>query len=148
MRDTQGIRVVELRGIVVSGAGEAAGFTGLPWVKRQFADKLGIDAYPGTFNIMVLPADRERLSTIRQAPGVAITPPDSNFCAAKAFSVLVGDRIRGAVIFPAVPDYPRLQLEIVSADNVRQTLQLKDGDPVEVKVYLTEPSRTRNHLKL
>ena len=66
--------IIKLRGIVTSGLRESRFFTEIPWVKRQFVDKLGINPYPGTFNITVLAEDREKLNSIRQAKGVEITP--------------------------------------------------------------------------
>ncbi|RME49670.1 MAG: DUF120 domain-containing protein, partial [Chloroflexi bacterium] len=43
--------VVVLRGRVVTGQGEGARFTQLPWVRAQFVDRLGIDPHPGTLNL-------------------------------------------------------------------------------------------------
>ena len=65
-----------------------------------------------------------------------IIPRDENFCPASSFPVLVGGRIKGAAIIPLVANYPQSQLEIISAENIKQALSLNDGDPVEVEVYL------------
>lgn len=139
--DARRTKTVKLRGLVTSGLGKAAGFTELPWVKRQFVDKLDIDACPGTFNIKVLCDDLEKLSKIRMTKGIEIKPPDALACGGKAFFALISGRVRGAAVIPLVAHYPRLQLEIVSACNIRQTLGLKDGDLVEVEVNLTEASQ-------
>jgi len=127
---------IKLRGTVISGLGESRFFTEIPWARNQFVDKLGINPYPGTFNITVLAEDRGKLSTIREAKGVEIIPEDINFCAANSFPALVSGKIRGAVIIPLVPNYPPAQLEIISPENIKQSLSLKDGDLVEVEVYL------------
>ena len=127
---------MKLRGKVTSGLGESRFFTEIPWVRDQFIDKLGINPCLGTFNITVLAEDRERLNAIREAKGIKIIPEDINFCAANSFPALVGSKIRGAVIIPLVPDYPPAQLEIISAENIKQSLLLEDGDLVEVEVYL------------
>lgn len=129
-------KTVRLRGKVTTGSKEAVFFTELPWVKKQFVDKLGIEAYPGTFNITVLPEDQEKLNRIKKARGVEIVPPDASFCAGKGFSALVDSKVQGAAIIPLVPNYPEPQLEVICARNIRQTLFLKDGDLVEVEVYL------------
>jgi len=128
--------IIKLRGIVTSGLRESRFFTEIPWVKRQFVDKLGINPYPGTFNITILPEDRERLNAVRETKGVEIIPEDINFCSANSFPVLVSGKIKGAVIIPLVPNYPPAQLEIISPENIKQSLSLKDGDLVEVEVYL------------
>ena len=129
-------KVIKLRGIVASGIGESKYFTEIPWVKEQFISKLGINPYPGTFNITVLAEDREKLNALRKAKGIDITPQDENFCVASSLLVLVGSQIKGAAIIPKVANYPPMQLEIISAENIKQALSLNDGDLVEVEVYL------------
>ncbi len=128
--------LIKVRGIVSSGVGESKVFTEIPWVRRQFIDKLGISPYPGTFNITVLPEDRERLNVIKNTKGVEIIPEDVNFCAANSFPALVNGRIRGAVIIPLIPGYPQAQLEIISSEHIKQSLSLKDGDLVDVEIRL------------
>lgn len=127
---------IKVRGVVSSGAGESKLFTEIPWVRRQFRDKLGINPYPGTFNIIVLPEDRNKLNTIKDMKGVEILPEDVNFCAGKSFIAWINERVRGAVILPLVPNYPEGQLEIISPEHIKQSLSLKDGDIVEVAIYL------------
>ena len=129
-------KIIKLRGMVTSGARESRFFTEIPWVKKQFIDKLGINPFPGTLNIAVVPEDGDKLSALRKAKGVEITPQDENFCTANSFPVLVSSRINGAAIIPQIANYPRTQLEIISAENIKQALSLNDGDLVEVEVYL------------
>ncbi len=129
-------KIIKLRGVVTSGVGESRFFTETPWVKKQFIDKLGISPYPGTFNIAVLAEDERKLDTIKKAKGIEIIPEDINFCVANSFPVLVSAKIKGAAIIPLVPNYPPAQLEIISHENIKQSLSLKDGDLVEVEVYL------------
>ncbi len=136
LKDTSRQKIIKLHGIVTSGTGEAGTMTEIPWVRKQFIGKLGINPYPGTFNITVLAEDGEKLSTIRKAKGIEITPEDANYCAGISFPALVGGRVEGAVIIPLVPNYPPAQLEIISSENIRRSLSVKDGDLVEVEVYL------------
>ena len=136
MSDTGNQKIIKLRGIVTSGTGEAETITEIPWVREQFIDKLGINPYPGTFNITVLAEDGEKLNAIRKAKGVEITPQDTAHCSGISFLTLVGGKIKGAVIIPLVPNYPPAQLEIISPKNIRRSLSVKDGDLIEVEVYL------------
>ena len=136
LSNTGNQKIIKLCGIVTSGTGEAGTITEIPWVREQFIDKLGINPYPGTFNITVLAEDREKLNTIRKAKGIEISPQDKEHCTGISFPALVGDKIKGAVIIPLVPDYPPAQLEIISSEKIRRSLSLKDGDLIEVKVYL------------
>ena len=136
LSDTSNQKIIKLRGIVTSGTGEAGAITEIPWVRKQFIDKLGINPCPGTFNITVLAEDREKLNTIRKAKGIEITPQDVNHCSGISFPALVGGKIKGAVIIPLIPNYPPAQLEIISSENIRRSLSVKDGDIVEVEVCL------------
>ena len=129
-------KVVTLRGVVTRGIGESAFFTEIPWVKKQFAAKLSINPYPGTFNITVMAEDLEKLGRLKEARGIEISPEDANFCAASGFPVLINRRIKGAVIIPRVADYPEAKLEMISAEHIKDSLSLQDGDQVEVEVYL------------
>ena len=127
---------VKLRGMVTSGLKESRFFTEIPWVKNQLIDKLGINPYPGTFNITVLAEDRDKLNMVRESKGIEITPEDANFCTANSLPVLINGKIKGATIIPLVSNYPDTQLEVISTENIKQSLSLKDGDVVEVEVYL------------
>ena len=126
--------IIRLKGIVSGGTGKSKLFTELPWVRKQYKEKLGIDPVPGTFNITVIPEDRKQLNRIRNVRGIEIVPEDAGYCAATSFFVLINHRIKGVAIIPLVPYYPDMQLEIVSSEYVRQSLSLKDGDVVEVEV--------------
>jgi len=127
---------VKLRGMVTSGVRQSRFFTEIPWVKKQLIDKLGINPYPGTFNITVLGEDRDKLNRVRESKGIEITPEDVNFCTANSFPAVVNGKIKGAAIIPLVSNYPQAQLEVISSENIKRALSLKDGDPVEVEVYL------------
>ena len=128
--------MVRLRGIVARGIGQSRFFTEIPWVKRQLVEKLGIAPHPGTFNITVVADDMAKLKRVREAEGIEIPPEDTSFCSANSLHVLINKRIKGAAIIPLVSDYPPTQLEIISAENVKESLSLQDGDMVEVEVYL------------
>jgi riboflavin kinase len=129
-------KLIEIRGVVSSGVGRSMMFTELPWVKRQFAQKLGIVAYPGTFNVTVLREDRGKLQTVKDSEGIEILSEDANHCNGKGFLAKVNDEIEGAVIVPQVLRYPEGQLEIISSKHIKKSLGLKDGDPVDVVVCL------------
>lgn len=136
LNDISNQKIIKLCGIVTSGTKEAGTITEIPWVREQFIDKLGINPYPGTFNITVLAEDSEKLNTIRKAKGIEITPQDVNHCTGISFPALVGNKIKGAIVIPLVPNYPPAQLELISSENIRRSLLVKDGDLIEVEVYL------------
>jgi riboflavin kinase len=135
MRDERS-KPIEIRGVACTGTGTAMLFTELPWVKRQLAQKLGMIAWPGTFNLTVLPEDRNKLKTLEDTDGIEMLCEDASHCNGKAFRATINGQIEGAIIIPLVPAYPEGQLEIVSAEHVRKSLGLKDGDPVNIIAFI------------
>jgi len=127
--------IIKVRGTITTGIGESKLFTETPWVRKQFRKKLGIDPYPGTLNIIVLPEDINKLDAIHNMKGIEIVPEDVNYCTGKSFIALINGKIRGAVIIPQVPNYPEAQLEIISTEYIKQSLSFKDGDVIEVEIY-------------
>lgn len=136
MKKSNTPKYITVHGTVSSGIGKSKLFTEIPWVRKQFKEKLKVNPYPGTLNVIVMPEDRNKLTTIKNIKGVEIIPEDKHFCAAKGFTALVNGRIKGAIIIPLVPDYPKYQLEIISPKHIKQSLSLKDGDIVEVIISL------------
>lgn len=128
--------IMTLRGVITRGIGESASFMAIPWVKRQLNQKLGLAPYPGTLNLMVNEDDLEKLARLKESEGIEIVPEDENFCAASSFRVRINQQIKGALIIPRVADYPRSKLEVIAAVHIKTSLALRDGDQVEVEIYL------------
>lgn len=127
-----------IRGRVAEGLRESSSFTSLPWVREQFIGKLGIEPYPGTLNLEVSGADLRKLKRLKRRKGIEIVPAPG-FCSAKSFRVTVGGKIKGALVVPLVPGYPESKMEIIAAQKIMDTLQLKVGDLVEVEVPSVTP---------
>jgi CTP-dependent riboflavin kinase len=127
---------IAIRGRITEGLKESRFFTHIPWVREQFINKLGIDPYPGTFNLDIIDAQElEKLKEIKKRKGIEITPEEPRFCSAKCFHVLVGGKVKGALIIPEVPDYPESKVEIISSDKIRDVLSLEIGELVLVEVF-------------
>jgi len=125
---------VRLSGRLVTGVGEAKGFTRLPWAREQFVAKLGIDPFPGTLNILLEDAaERAKWMLVKADAGVLIKPPDPKFCDARCYKLRIGG-IDGAAVVPAVAGYPDAQLEVIAAVGLRAALGLRDGDTVAVEL--------------
>lgn len=119
-----------LRGRVVGGKGEAAGFTNLPWVLEQAQGKLGFEPYPGTLNVHVEgAADLAIWAAIRCREGIPLEPR-LGFCAARCYPVSVEGRAVGAIVYPLVPNYPPDVVEVIAPVSLRQELSVADGSPV------------------
>ncbi|BAL27021.1 DUF120 domain-containing protein [Azoarcus sp. KH32C] len=132
---------IELEGHVCPGRGEAAGFTSLEWVIVEFRKALGFIPWPGTFNLRMRGASWDRARRrLRATAGIPIAPR-AGFCAAKCFGVHIAGHLTGAVVFPAMPDYPDDKFEIVAPLPIRETLGLQDGDLVNLSLDLATSAR-------
>lgn len=123
----------QFRGRVVNGLGKGAGFTALPWARRQFIEFVGVDPYPGTLNLRIeTDADQAQWLLLRSGPGALIVPPAGEGCQARCLPARIGGRLPGAVVVPEVSDYPPDQVEVVAAVPLRATFGLRPGDEVEI----------------
>ncbi len=100
----------------------------------QFIEKLGIDPYPGTLNLeMVEPESFQSFNLLKMKKGIEITPEDPSFCSAKCFRVLIGGRLKGAIVFPLVETYPENKMELIASQKIKDVLSLGTGDLLEVE---------------
>lgn len=124
---------MKIRGIVESGAGKGAFFTGLDWVVRQFEDKVGFRPSPGTLNVRIIPEDLDKLDAFYAVQDCDLVPDDPNWCSAglrfahvngiPAAAVLPGDDVRV---------HSKDVIELMCDRNVKQSLGIRDGDPVDI----------------
>lgn len=122
-----------LIGRLATGIGMGKTFTRLDWARRQFMEKVGIDPYPGTINVIVDDPDSMPVWVrIKRTAGIHIDNPNDgpHDCDAKCWRVSIDGRIDGAIVFPLVDGYPPAQVEIVAAVGVREALGIEDGDTV------------------
>jgi CTP-dependent riboflavin kinase len=150
---SEDVTPIRIRGKIVEGLREAGNFTQIPWVKNQFISKLSIDPYPGTLNLVVAPENLDEFDTLKKAEGIEIVPEDPAFCEARCYPVLIGHplrlssphqregvservakRLKGAIVFPMVENYPKDKMELIAPKNIKETLKLKTGDIIEVEV--------------
>lgn len=124
-------------GRVVSGRGQASGFTQLEWVRREFVGKLGIDPFPGTVNLQVVDAQSQvAWQGLRESHGVTISDPDgaSGSCGARCFPVEIERVGPAAIVLPEVDDYPVDQVEVIAGMGIRDALQVSDGDLLTLRL--------------
>jgi riboflavin kinase len=127
-----------LRGRLVGGLGEAAGFTSIPWVREAFLDRLGIDVYPGTVNLEVDASELTDWMAIKATPGIAIPPGQPGFCDATAWHVQINSMASGASILPHVEDYPTSKLEVIASQSLREKLGISEGDVVTIALQASD----------
>ncbi len=134
--------MLRLSGEVATGRGEASGFTRIDWVRTQCVERLGIDPFPGTLNLLVTDElDRQTWVAVANGPGIRLDPPDGASCGARCYPVTILGRLPGAAVRPDVDDYPVAQVEVIAAVSIRDVLSLGDGHRVDLDVR--EPLRVR-----
>ena len=128
---------IKIKGKIVEGLGEGGKFTRIPWVRNQLMSKLSIDPFPGTLNLEISGRDDlKNLETLRWMEAIEIIPEDPSFCRGKCYLAFLGGRLRGAVVVPDVPDYPKNKIELISGQNIKETLSVNTGDFLEVEILL------------
>lgn len=132
----------KITGRVVSGLGQGAQLTQLDWARKQFVEKLGIDPFPGTLNLIVDASDADAWQEWKTAASVEIVPPNADWCSARAYPIHVAGRVDGAIIFPEVNGYAPTQIEIIANVSLRETLRLNDGDALALELADARPSRS------
>ena len=125
----------ELLGRVTTGTGQGRHFTRLGWARRQFMEKLDIDPFPGTVNLIVDDPQSARVwNRLKGTPGVRIENPNSGLrdCRARCYPVSIDGRIDAAIVLPEITGYPPVQIEIIAAVGVRDALGIDDGDSLRL----------------
>lgn len=125
-----------IRGRVVTGEGRGKHFTRLAWARQQFIDKLGIDPYPGTVNLIVADAvSKSAWNRLKNTPGISIDNPNSgpNDCDARCFPVSIEGVEHAAIVLPEVAGYSPDQIEVIAATEIRSTLDIDDGDSLNLE---------------
>ena len=128
------MKKIKLSGKVFSGQGRGEEFLKLPWVKRQMKAKLGFTPYNGTLNIKLSEESAKRRKLLEKATSMKICPA-KGFCSGTVIKASIG-ALECAIVIPEVAGYPEDVLEIIAPANLRETLQLMDGDEITVTVNL------------
>lgn len=123
---------ITLTGTVFSGKGDGRKFLSLKWVIEQIKQKLGFNPYLGTLNILLSEESAKRRKTLEKSQSMMICPAQG-YCLGILHKARI-EEFACAVIIPDVTGYPENYLELIAAENMRQKLQLKDGDKVTVIV--------------
>jgi riboflavin kinase len=128
------LKKIKLSGKVFSGRGEGEKFLELPWVKQQVKKKLGFIPYHGTLNVRLSEESVKRRKLLEKAISMKVCPAEG-YCSGKIFKASVGV-VECAIVVPEVAGYPENVLEIIAPVNLRETLQVADGDEITVTVNL------------
>ena len=125
---------IEFTGKVFSGEGGGKKFLELNWVKRQITTLLGFAPYAGTLNIRLSDTSAAHRKLLEQTKAMIIQPA-GGYSSGKLFKADIKG-IMCAVVIPEVGGYPTDILEVIAAVNLRDRLQLADGDEIAVTVNI------------
>jgi CTP-dependent riboflavin kinase len=131
----------KIDGIIFSDRGEAAGFMAVDWVQRALRSKLGFAPFPATLNLRPkAEPDAGAWETLqRELNPIELMPTESGFCAAHLFLVNIsrpgagGLTVRGAVLLPEVPNYPKDKIEVVAPMRLKDQWGVSDGDQLTLE---------------
>ncbi len=123
-----------ITGALFSGLGDGAKFVKLDWVESQIEEKLGFRPFYGTINLRLDKASIEIVRELKDNEGVKIVPPDPKFCIAKTFRAKIMGKVDGAIILPEATIHDEDTLELLAPINLREALNLEDGQLVEVEI--------------
>jgi CTP-dependent riboflavin kinase len=126
-----------LLGRLVTGSGQGKHFTRLEWARQQFLDKLGIDQFPGTVNLIVDDSESTNVwNRLKGTPGIRIDNPNHGprDCDARCYPVSIDGRIDAAIVLPEVAGYSPIQIEIIAAVGVRDAFDVDDGDSLRLEI--------------
>lgn len=131
-------RFLTIKGEVFTGLGEGAYYVTKEGYRRQFMAKLGYKPYPGTLNLkLTRPEDLAARVELENLPGIIIEGFHDGvrtYGSLKCLPALINGRIEGHVLFIQRTHYNASVLELISPLNLRETLKLRDGSLVRVKV--------------
>ncbi|GAA0648349.1 CTP-dependent riboflavin kinase [Salarchaeum japonicum] len=132
---------LSLTGTVTGGMGEGRHYISLPGYKRQFAEKLGYEPFPGTLNVSLSAQSRRERAAMEALDGVPIDSWEddertygSATCYPSALEADSGTYEPVHVIVPDRTHHDEDQLELIAPDRLRDELGLDDGDDVVVHV--------------
>jgi riboflavin kinase len=130
-------REVVLEGTLFSGIGEGAWYVSRSGYRRQFAEKLGFDPFPGTLNLRLrrqYDDERRLLETLPHIQIDGFRDGDRTFGPVTCYGAKINDVEDGALISAVRTHYGSDVIELIAPSNLRATLGLKDGDIVKVRI--------------
>ena len=131
---------MKILGFVISGTKKGGYFISQKFYSEQFKDKLGFKPFPGTLNIQI---QEENLVQIAKIPQEEIgkIEGEEGFGEVKYIKASLNDTINGALIFPVKTQHPQDILEFIASENLRDKLNLQDGELVNLDIKVIKSKR-------
>ncbi len=127
-----------LTGKLVSGFNEGSYYVGRKKYQKQFREKLGFKAHPGTIDLELDAESIEMRTWLETGEGIKIegfSTEERSFGDVKCFPAeLKGEK--AAVVMPYRTSHEDRVIEIISPIKIRDKYNLEYGDELEVKVEI------------
>jgi riboflavin kinase len=130
-------REVVLEGTLFSGIGEGAWYVSQSGYRRQFAEKLGFNPFPGTLNLRLRREYDDERKLLETLPNIQIdgfSDGDRTFGPVTCYRAKINDVEDGALISAVRTHYAGDVIELIAPLNLRARLGLKDGDIVKARI--------------
>ncbi len=128
---------ITIQGVLTSGLGEGKYYITQDGYMKQFVEKLWFKPFEGTLNIKISGRDLNKFELIKSLDGIPIDGfQDSGrtFGQGKCFLCDI-QGVECAIMIPKRSHYENV-IEIISKFYLREKLELKDGDVLELRVAL------------
>jgi riboflavin kinase, archaea type len=138
---------IDFEGKVVAGMGEGAYYMSLDGYRKQFKDKLGYDPYPGTLNVkLIKQVFRNARRELDKFPSIFIQGFSDNtrtYGWAKCYLATINNNAikNAAIVLLERTHYDDSMLEIIAPCSIKEFIGVKNGDPINLKVYINNPKR-------
>jgi len=136
---------IVLEGSLFSGIGEGAWYVSQPGYRKQFAERLGFDPFPGTLNLRLKHEYEDERKVLETFPHVQIDgfrDGERTFGPVICYKAKINDAEDGALISAVRTHYAGDVIELIAPSNLRTKLGLKDGDTVRVRIISPSLGRT------
>jgi riboflavin kinase len=134
------MREIIVEGEVFTGLGEGRYYMTQEGYRKQIQQKLGFDPFPGTLNARVRPEFVTNRRMIDASPFILVegfTNGTRSFGAVKVIRARINNEVDGALLLPVRTHYGEDVFELISAENLRKRLKLKDGDVVRAHAIIS-----------
>ena len=124
---------MEIQGRLISGMGKGTFFMSQEIYVKQFEEKLHFKPYVGTLNIKLETSQMNTLINISQEK-FGLVKGKGKFGDVKFIKAVLNHDVSGALVFPAKTEHTEDVLEFISKKNLRESLNLKDGDLLSITI--------------
>ncbi|OIO20603.1 hypothetical protein COV61_01985 [Candidatus Micrarchaeota archaeon CG11_big_fil_rev_8_21_14_0_20_47_5] len=128
---------LDFGGRVVRGLGQGKKFLSIPKYKKGVEKELGFSPFPGTLNVNIPPEEIELRLRLKSKNPIIIkgfVQKGKTYGPILAYPALIGECIRGAVIFPDRSVHGLSVMELIAPMDIKKKLRIRDGDSISFSV--------------